>query len=188
MKDPHQQQRRHTDPNGWVGKRMWSEARREWVRVLEATEVCSFWVKARTGGRFITSALRITKIALFSSLLTFGLSAQTPMPPRVVMTLRVVEINGKLYTNVIAGTNNPGGTVVAKKAHAGAEKRWDAVGPWPQFISYEVEVFDTIGKPPAIVSTTNCFYRVESGKDGSQKFIGRVRARDAALPNPSGWQ
>jgi len=73
-----------------------------------------------------------------------------------------------------------------KRGHIGIGKAWDAVGPWPQFISYEVEIYAEIGKTPTIVTTTNLFYYVTSGV-APQKFIGRVRARDTALPNPSEW-
>ena len=64
MKDPHRQQRRGIDPNGFVGRRMLCHG--EKVTVLEPTsEPMDFWVRGKGGRRFITSALRRLSVLAF---------------------------------------------------------------------------------------------------------------------------
>ena len=92
-----------------------------------------------------------------------------------------------LPTRLIPTKTSADATPADKKPHTGVTKYWEPVGPWPQFITYEVEVFTDLNKPATIVTTTNNFYTVTKS-NGPMQFIGRVRARDVALPNPSEWR
>jgi hypothetical protein len=185
MKNPHQQQRKPTDHNGLVGRRMWCASRREWVRVLEPTsEPCDFWVLAKTGSKYITSSLRFACVLVLLCACT-ALS-QAPLPPRVVMTIRVVEINGKLYTNVISGDRVP---AAPKKAHTGLRIQWDYDPALLQFVSFRAYGLTNVGKTNSEAlwgTTTNTYFDYITSAERPVMFQPRIEAVDVALPKTSG--
>lgn len=115
-------------------------------------------------------------------LTAFTLHAQTPPPPETIQRPRLKHTAGSKE----GALERTAYTATAKVPKSSITKWWDHYGPGSQFITFEVEVFRDLNLPPTIVTTTNTWYTL-TFKGAPQGFIGRVRARDEALKNPSTW-